>query len=72
MTDADKIKSRAKLRAQQIRRIQNTDTNSILEDEWSPAEDDGEDAVTRFAHEVKRAERRAEAELRRARDTHPR
>jgi hypothetical protein len=71
--DADKIKSRAKQRAQQIQRIQAGDKGWPLEEDLgSPAEDDDADAATLFAHEVKRAERRARAELRRPRGTRPR
>ena len=58
-TEAEELHSREKQRAQQIQAIQaERHPPGSEEDLGSPAEDDGEDATTRFAHEVKRAEQR--------------
>jgi hypothetical protein len=72
-TENDRIRSRAKQRAQEIQKIQAEDHEPApAEDLGSPAEDDGEDATTRFAHEVKRAEERTIANTRAARSRRPR
>jgi hypothetical protein len=58
-TENDQIRSRAKQRLQQIQKIQAEGHQPApQEDLGSPAEDDGEDATTRFAHEVRRAKER--------------
>jgi hypothetical protein len=72
-TETDKIRSRAKQRAQQIQNLQaEAHEPRGEEDLGSPAEDDGEDAVTRLAHEVEHAKQRALAASRLARGTRPR
>ena len=75
MGETEKIQSRAKQRVQQIQKIQRAAGRGgmlELEDTGEPAEDDDVDAVTRFAHEVRRAKERAANELRGARRRRPR
>jgi hypothetical protein len=72
-TENDQIQSRAKQRAQEIQKIQAEGHQpATAEDLGSPAEDDGEDATTRFKHEVERAKERAIANTRAARSRRPR
>jgi hypothetical protein len=75
MTESEDIKSRAKQRAQEIQKIQADAQGHVPgpeQDLGSPAEDDGADAITKFAHEVKRAEARAIAAARLSRTRRPR